>query len=464
MHIQFPSGARLVAPALVLCAVSTAACGTTRAEAAPAATAPPETAVNAPPAADTTDAPALGSAIFLHPDGASPSHWGAARLVTVGPDGLLAWDRLEHVGLYRGHLTNSVASSSHGGATVHAYGVKVPYDSYGMRGQEPLTSLSGKPHGIMTEAVEAGLATALINSGHLAEPGTGVFVASAPSRGDVEEITRQVIESGVDIILGGGEVLLLPEGERGVFGFPGVRRDGRNLIDRARELGYEVVYTREELLALPDDTERVLGIFSASQTFNDRSEQVLLDSGLPFYVRTAPTIGEMTAKALRMLETRDARFFMVAEEEGSDNFANQNNAAGTLEALTRADAAFAAALDHLEREPGTLLITAADSDAGGMEVWPVRDPTAFNQPLPANAENGAPIDGVTGARGLPFVAQADDAGVELRFGIAWAAHADVMGGIVARAHGLNAELLPPAVDNTDIYRMLYATLFGRWLP
>ena len=33
----------------------------------------------------------------------------------------------------------------------------------------------------------------------------------------------------------------------------------------------------------------------------------------------------------------------------------------------------------------------------------------------------------------------------------------------ARAHGLNAELLPKNVDNTDMYRMMYATLFGVWL-
>ena len=37
-------------------------------------------------------------------------------------------------------------------------------------------------------------------------------------------------------------------------------------------------------------------------------------------------------------------------------------------------------------------------------------------------------------------------------------------GIVAKAHGLNADLLPLSVDNTDIYRLMYATLFGVWLP
>ena len=41
---------------------------------------------------------------------------------------------------------------------------------------------------------------------------------------------------------------------------------------------------------------------------------------------------------------------------------------------------------------------------------------------------------------------------------------DYLNHLVARAHGLNAGLLPLSVDNTDIYRILYATLFGVWLP
>jgi hypothetical protein len=62
------------------------------------------------------------------------------------------------------------------------------------------------------------------------------------------------------------------------------------------------------------------------------------------------------------------------------------------------------------------------------------------------------------------VAQPDQFGNRLHFGIAWTHYEDMMGGIVARAHGLNADLLPTSVDNTDIYRMLYVTLFGEWLP
>jgi alkaline phosphatase len=409
--------------------------------------------------------PRLGSAIFIHPDGSSVSAWSAMRLLAVGPDGELNWDRLEHLGVYRGHLTNSLGSTSHGGGTVHAYGVKVPFDSYGMNGTEPLTSLSGTPFSIMKEAHEAGLVTAVINSGHLAEPGTGVFLASAESRAAVDVIVEQIIESGADIILGGGEALLLPRGVVGRHGVSGIRRDSRNLVDRARELGYTVVYTRDELLALRPSTPKVLGLFAPAHTFNDRAEQELRTLGqAPLYRANAPTVAEMLQVTLRLLEDKGRRFLIVVEEEGSDNFANHNNAIGTLTALARADTAVGVALDYTADHPNTLVILTADSDAGGLQVVPIQDTTLYDMPLDLITRNGAPQDGPEGTGSTPFVAQPDQFGNRLRFGIAWANYDDMLGGIVARAQGLNAELLPTTVDNTDIYRMMYATLFGIWLP
>jgi alkaline phosphatase len=334
-----------------------------------------------------------------------------------------------------------------------------------MDGTEPLTSLSGKPYSILREAQEAGLATALVNSGHLAEPGTGVFAASAPSRSATDQITRQIIESGTDIILSGGEILLLPEGVEGRFLLPGIRKDSLNLIDRAMELGYAVVYSRDELLALPPETEKVLGVFGAANTFWDRSEEELAERGLSLYSHWSPSVGEMTEAALAFLKSSGRRFLLVVEEEGSDNFANHNNATGALTALSRADQAIGLALDYVEENPNTLLITAADSDAGGMEVYPIRsaDSLVAQTPLPATTRNGGMLDGRDGTRTPPFMSNPDRFGNRWPFGIAWASFDDNLGGMVAKAHGLNADLLPLNVDNTDIYRMMYATLFGVWL-
>lgn len=62
--------------------------------------------------------------IFIHPDGADPSHFAAARFESVGPDGRLNWDSAPAAGVYLGHLDDSVVATSNGGAVVHAYGIK----------------------------------------------------------------------------------------------------------------------------------------------------------------------------------------------------------------------------------------------------------------------------------------------------------------------------------------------------
>ena len=57
-----------------------------------------------------------GNVIFFHPDGMSLSHWDIGRIITVGPDGLSSWDKLPHMAVYKGHLTNNLVPSSNAGA------------------------------------------------------------------------------------------------------------------------------------------------------------------------------------------------------------------------------------------------------------------------------------------------------------------------------------------------------------
>jgi len=405
-----------------------------------------------------------GNVIFIHPDGGGIASWAALRVLEKGPDGMLNWDCLSHLGIYRGHLKDALSSSSNGAATVHAYGVKVPYHSYGTYAQEKLVSLAGTDKSVMQEARDAGMAVAVINTGHLCEPGTGAQLASHPNRKDTDIISLQIIQSGADVILSGGETLLLPAGVVGRHGEPGVRKDGRNLIQHAMDSGYQVIYNRDELQALSPQTEKVLGVFAAGHTFNDETEEYLKKESIPLYAESAPTAAEMLASTLRILEHKKKPFLVVLEEEGSDNFANENNARGMLEALRRADLALGVALEFIEAHPQTLLLTTADSDAGGMHMIGIRDPEKFEEPLPEISENGSPLDGREGTGTPSFMAAPDQFGNQLRFGICWASKSDLGGGVVTRAHGLNADLLPQSVDNTDIYRMMYATLFGKWLP
>ncbi len=398
----------------------------------------------------------LGSVIFFHPDGMGVNTWGAVRMMTVGPDGRLNWDRLPYMAVYTGHMKDRLTSTSHGGATTHAYGVKVLADSYGMDGKEPLTAASGFDGSILQEAQAAGLAVGLVNSGTITEPGSGVFAASVPVRSNHEEIARQIFESGAEVILGGGEKYFLPEGAEGVYG-PGARKDGRDLIEEARDRGYTVVRTRAELLVLPDTVTKVLGLFAAYHTFNDRPEERLLEDGLVAWPDDVPTMAEMTQSALDILSRSGRRFFLTAEEEGTDNMANANNAWGEIQAGQRADEAIGVIRAFISDHPKTLMVMTSDSDAAGMQVFgePFPSDTA-----PARARNGAPFDGVEGTNGKLFLAQPDANGVRHPFVITWAEYRDLSGGILMKADGLGADQVYGTMDNTEAYRVMYSVLFG----
>ena len=405
-----------------------------------------------------------GNVIFIHPDGTGGAMWNAMRMVKYGPDQESNWDKLEKIALYKSHVLNSTNSSSHGGATVHAYGTKILFDTYGNVPENPVQSLSGSGKSIMVEAIDAGLTTALINSGHICEPGTGVFAASSKDRSNTDTISIQIIYSGLDLILSGGEVLLIPENVTGFFGEKGRRKDGRNLIQEAIDLGYTVVYTKDELVSLNNSVDKVLGVFAPYHTFNDKPEEYLAENNLPCYLKSAPTVGEMLSKTLEILKAKGKQIFVVVEEEGTDNFGNCNNAAGTLEALDHTDDAIATALAFMEEQPNTLIIMSADSEAGGFEQVAVRDEIKFRTPLPAADENGAPIDGVNGSESVPFQTKPDKNGRILYFGITWATYHDVAGSVLARAQGMNSNMMKSVIDNTDIYRIMYKTLFGLELP
>ncbi|HKJ91130.1 MAG TPA: alkaline phosphatase [Oceanipulchritudo sp.] len=401
------------------------------------------------------------SAVFIHPDGTGLGHWNAARLLYAGPDGMLNWDRMERLSAYRVHQKNWLSSTSHAGATVHAYGKKVHYDSYGLDREEPITALSGKPLTIMEEAMTEGIRVGIVNSGHIGEPGTGVFLARNNKRSNIAEIAVEVLESGADLIFCGGEIHLLPDGVKGRHGEAGVRADGRDLLEEARGRGYTVIYTREELLKLDPATEKVIGIFAARNTYNDEKEAVLKKRGLETYNPGEPTFDELVAKALAVLAHDPERdFFLVAEEEGTDNFSNKTNARGMLDAMGRADRAIGLTMDFITANPErpTLLVVAADTDAGHPAIWAPRNADG-SFTLPERTSSGAELDGIEGMGGKPFMSQPDAYGNRYPFGIAWATSGDFQGSVVAKAHGYGSEHLGVTVDNTGIYPILYSVLF-----
>jgi alkaline phosphatase len=397
--------------------------------------------------------------IFLHPDGSGANMWNAGRMLHAGPDGDLEWDKLPSIGVYRGHLNDALTASSNAGGTIHAYGLKAGHESFGNDNGKPLMRNGAPAKSIAAEALARGKAVGIVSSATVADAGTGTFLASTESRKNYTEIVRQMFEARPHVMLGGGEQFFLSKGTMGRHG-PGIREDGRNLLTEARAAGYTVVLTREELAAVPAGTKRLLGVFSVNDTFLDKTEEEQRHDGTPDLAPTAPPYADMVRAALEVLSGYPDGFLLVAEEEGTDNFAGKNNARGALGAIKRADDGIGVARRYIAQQPATLLMVAADSDCGGMQVWgePNLDPA---KPLPERDENGAPMDGRDGTGTPPFVAAPDKTGRRLPFGVVWASEGDLSGAVLVRGAGYRAgEVITPSMDNTRIYAAIRAVLFG----
>ncbi len=299
-------------------------------------------------------------------------------------------------------------------------------------------------------------------------------------------------------------------------------------------------------------TPRVLGLFAYQDMFNDRNEEDLIARGKVTadavnYVgpvnngalgvrskasrivlwgdvtgnpgHNPPTFAEMTDVAIRILDRAakaqvnpaNRRFFLVGEQEANDNFGNNDNAVGMLHAMADTDKAIGVARAYLAANPRTLILTAADSDAGGMQIAaPYRDNvdggpvetagtvipglintnTITSNPAFLNLGQfyfGFNSNNATGSTNLPniadglegrgssttsggtlmFLSEADANGKKMEFGINWAGTGDYTGGILSRAAGLNAGLLNSTFsarfDNIDVYRMMHVSLFGTLL-
>jgi alkaline phosphatase len=197
----------------------------------------------------------------------------------------------------------------------------------------------------------------VVQSGTGIEPGTAIFLTDAPQRSDYD-----ANRTWLDRVRGAGDSrrrreTLLAEGCEGrarTGRAEGGQKPGRAGAGAAVHGGVH----QRELLSLPE----------SNHTFNDLSEEELAAAKLPMYWPDAPTVAEMTDWALRRLSRDGKQFLLVVEEEGTENFGDHNNAAGMLEAMRRGDEAIGVASEFVSKHPDTLLMTAADSDAGGIRL------------------------------------------------------------------------------------------------
>jgi len=185
----------------------------------------------------------------------------------------------------------------------------------------------------------------IVTSSFLNDATPAAFYAHQPSRTDYYEIGEQLIESGFDYFAGGG--LSRSRGRKGNL---------RNLYEIAREKGYRVLNTRNEILAAKPGTKIIAAAAAGALPYEmDRPAE-------------SPSLAELTKRGIELLDNPNG-FFLMVEGGKMDWACHLNDAAALVHDIAAFDAAVGEALSFAQRRPKeTLIVVLADHETGGMSI------------------------------------------------------------------------------------------------
>jgi alkaline phosphatase len=288
--------------------------------------------------------------ILMIGDGMGPAHVGVAWLYATRELGRsLVMTEVMSNG-QTAYMVNDTADStvteSAAAAVQMSTGVKVLAKSIGIGPDGRILKT------ILEMAKERGKATGLVTTSGITDATPAGFIAHVEKRAEEEKIAEQLVKSDVNILFGGRKVFFLTEAEKGK------RKDGRNLLKEARENGYLVVETSEEMKGA--DGKKILGLFNRDNMLFEIDRKG----------STEPSLAEMTVKALDLLGKNENGFFLMVEAGRIDHAAHHHDIAAVISDLLAFDEAVNVAYDFQKSNADTLLVITADHETGGMMVLP----------------------------------------------------------------------------------------------
>lgn len=237
----------------------------------------------------------------------------------------------------------------------------------------------GSPVGSILEAAHlAGFKTGLIATSRITHATPACYSSHVLSRGSENEIAAQQIGYShpfggpfVDVVMGGGRRHYLPKAAGGR------RSDDVDLIEWAKEQGYTYAADKPDFqdaitegkLSLP-----FLGLFASSHMSYELDRDV----------ENQASLLEMTKAAVESLQhaSKDAEhgYFIMIEASRIDHAGHANDAAGHIHDTLMYNEVMAYLKDHVNANPDTQLLSAADHECGGLTIPDGWDPRPLAEP------------------------------------------------------------------------------------
>lgn len=200
-------------------------------------------------------------------------------------------------------------------------------------------------------AKERGMRVGIVSSVSIDHATPATFYAHQPHRSMYHEIAHDLVNSGFDYFGGGG--LRDPQGDRS-------KNPMGNALEAARNNGYSIVNTREDILALTPGTKAIA--FNANLP-DGRALPYAMD-----VTDSDVTLAEFTAKGIELLDNPNG-FFMMVEGGKIDWASHANDAVATILDTLAFNEAVEEAVAFARSHPDeTLIVVTGDHECGGMSL------------------------------------------------------------------------------------------------
>ena len=292
---------------------------------------------------------------FVH--GLSPELLTLSRLYEKGPKYRLALDQLEYSALIKTYSANSLIPDAASATTARATGKKT-YN--GMIGQN---ARGQRLDNLVYRAQKKGRNTGLITTGNVTDPTLAAFYAHTSDLWNQPEIAAQYMDSSqLDLLMGGGKIAFRPASEK----YPlGLRQDGRDLIQEAKERKFTVVNNADELEDLPRwRARRLLALFDDAE-FPFRAD---LNYRFPGEKRPTqhPLLSDMVRKAIELLQYRVGGYLLIVDSALIERSITQNQAKRAIGEVFDLDIAVKTARKYAGNN--ALILVVSGYNSGGLTL------------------------------------------------------------------------------------------------
>jgi len=201
-------------------------------------------------------------------------------------------------------------------------------------------------------------ATGLVTTSSLVQPTPVAFYSTTKGAPDPYRNASELVYSGIDVVLGGGEQYFTPATATNEWG----RRDGHNLLDEAKNNGgYKVIQSRDELNNVSTwRTRKLFGVFAPDQFYF---------SSLQPENHRQPSLAEMTRVAISSLNYNIDGYFLVVEHDLVARAAERNLGKLAVSEVSEVDEAIDSAVEYAG--PDALVIVTNNYSLGAVGSLPV---------------------------------------------------------------------------------------------